>query len=75
MDHQVCVELAVQPQPRRFMGWFKTLVARVRRWRQLARERQLLASLSDAALKDLGLNRSEVFNETQRPFWDDPLGK
>ncbi|WP_308841272.1 DUF1127 domain-containing protein [Pseudomonas sp. G34] len=75
MDHQVGVELAVQRQPRRFIGWFKKCVARVRRWRQLAHERQLLASLNDAALKDLGLNRSEVFSEVQRPFWDDPLRK
>lgn len=75
MDHQICVELAGQRQPRSLIGWLKTRIARVRRWRQLARERQLLASLSDAALKDLGLNRSEVFNEIQRPFWDDPLCK
>ncbi|WP_416637783.1 DUF1127 domain-containing protein [Pseudomonas sp. OHS18] len=47
----------------------------MRRWQQLAHERQLLASLNDAALKDLGLNRSEVFSEIQRPFWDDPLSK
>jgi len=75
MDHQVCVELAVQPQSRRFIGWLKKPVAQVRRWQQLAHERQLLASLNDAALEDLGLNRSEVFSEIQRPFWDDPLSK
>ena len=75
MDHQLCVEVAGQRQPLSLVGWLKNRVAQVRRWQQLARERQLLASLSDAALKDLGLNRSEVFNEVQRPFWDDPLCK
>ena len=68
-------EMCIRDRPRPFIGWFKKCVARVRRWRQLARERQLLASLNDAALKDLGLNRSEVFSEIQRPFWDDPLSK
>ncbi|UQY34540.1 DUF1127 domain-containing protein [Pseudomonas fulva] len=68
MDHQLCVELAGQRQPLSLVGWLKNRVARVRRWQQLA-------SLSDAALKDLGLNRSEVFKEIQRPFWDDPLCK
>ncbi|XXF10813.1 DUF1127 domain-containing protein [Pseudomonas sp. D2-3] len=75
MDHQAGVEPTSQRQPWRFIGWLKKHAARVRRWQHLAYERQLLASLSDAALKDLGLSRSEVFRETQRPFWDDPLSK
>lgn len=75
MDDQVGVGLVVPSQPLRFMGWLKKPVAQVRRWQQLAHERQLLASLNDAALKDLGLSRSEVFSEIQRPFWDDPLSK
>ena len=45
---------------------------RIRRWRQLSRQRRQLAMLSDATLKDIGLSRADIEMETQRPFWDDP---
>lgn len=45
----------------------------VRRWQQLAAERRQLAGLSDAALKDMGFSRGDVQQESERPFWDDPL--
>lgn len=45
----------------------------LKRWNQLAKQRHQLASLSDAALKDIGVSRADVSQETQRPFWDDPL--
>lgn len=47
----------------------------LRRWQQLARERRQLAALDMAALKDLGLSRADVMQESERPFWDDPLRK
>lgn len=47
----------------------------LRRWQQLARERRQLAALDMAALKDLGLTRADVMQESERPFWDDPLRK
>ena len=34
-----------------------------------------LAMLDDAALKDLGLSRADVIQESERPFWDDPLAR
>ena len=43
------------------------------RWWQLAEQRRRLAILDDAALKDLGLSRADVIQESERPFWDDPL--
>ena len=46
-----------------------------KRWHELARQRRQLASLGDAALKDLGLSRGDVMQEVERPFWDDPLAK
>ncbi|MGH8352771.1 MAG: DUF1127 domain-containing protein [Pseudomonas sp.] len=49
------------------------LLRRVKRWHELARQRRQLASLSDAALKDLGLSRADILPESERPFWDDPL--
>ena len=45
----------------------------LRRWWQLAAERRQLAHLDDAALKDMGLTRGDVYAESTRPFWDDPL--
>jgi uncharacterized protein YjiS (DUF1127 family) len=48
---------------------------RVWRWHQLNNERAMLASLSDDALKDLGLSRADVEHEAVRRFWDDPLQK
>ncbi|HLA30080.1 MAG TPA: DUF1127 domain-containing protein [Pseudomonas sp.] len=45
----------------------------LKRWYQLAEQRRRLASLDEAALKDLGLSRADVLQEFERPFWDDPL--
>ena len=56
-------------------AYLGALWLRLKRWNQLARERQQLASLNDAMLKDLGLSRADIMQETERPFWDDPLAK
>ncbi|MGY4523502.1 DUF1127 domain-containing protein [Pseudomonas sp. UBA4617] len=48
---------------------------KVARWLQLYRQRQQLASLSDATLHDLGLSRADIQQEAERHFWDDPLRK
>lgn len=47
----------------------------IRRWQQLAKQRRQLASLNEAALKDIGLSRADVYRESERPFWDDPLAR
>ncbi|KAF0865508.1 DUF1127 domain-containing protein [Pseudomonas sp. LD120] len=52
-----------------------TLWHRVWRWHAVARERRMLAGLSDTALRDLGLSRADVEREVTRPFWDDPMHK
>ncbi|MDD0975441.1 DUF1127 domain-containing protein [Pseudomonas fontis] len=51
------------------------LVNTFARWRQLRLQRRELASMSDAALKDIGLSRADILMEIERPFWDDPLKK
>ncbi|HSX86557.1 MAG TPA: DUF1127 domain-containing protein [Pseudomonas sp.] len=66
---------AWQPQtlsPRALVG---LVWRRLKRWNELAKQRQQLATLGDAALKDLGLSRADILEETERPFWDDPLSK
>ncbi|QHF43920.1 hypothetical protein PspS35_08915 [Pseudomonas sp. S35] len=56
---------------RPFVGLFQTIA----RWYMLYRERQMLATMSDDALKDIGLNRADVAHERHRHFWEDPLRK
>ncbi|MGY2200564.1 DUF1127 domain-containing protein [Pseudomonas gingeri] len=53
----------------------RALWQRLVRWHDLSRERQLLAAMSDDALKDMGLSRADVDRETHQHFWNDPLGK
>lgn len=38
-------------------------------WQRRARERQHLAYLSEADLKDVGLSRADILRETDKPFW------
>ena len=54
---------------------FSGLFQRIARWRTLHEERQMLASLSDDALKDIGLNRGDVEQDRRLHFWQDPLQK
>lgn len=49
------------------------LPRQVTRWYQLYHQRQELAALSDAMLKDIGLSRADILRESTLPFWDDPL--
>lgn len=58
----------------RSIGW-RSWWQRLRRWQELARQRRQLAMLNEAALKDLGLTRADVMQESERPFWDDPSGR
>lgn len=53
--------------------WWKSAVAQVARWRKLRHQRVELATLSDDALKDMGLSRADIYEEVERPFWDDPM--
>ncbi|NQD95155.1 DUF1127 domain-containing protein [Pseudomonas sp. CrR25] len=51
----------------------KAFWRQLKRWYELTEQRRRLATLSDAALKDIGLSRVDVLQEAERPFWDDPL--
>jgi uncharacterized protein YjiS (DUF1127 family) len=54
-----------------FAGLFQT----VARWQALHEERRMLASMSDEALKDIGLSRADVEQESHLHLWEDPLRK
>jgi len=45
------------------------------RWIRVARERQLLANLSDRQLRDIGVDDATAAREAARPFWDLPRGR
>jgi len=47
----------------------------VARWQALHEERRMLASMSDEALKDIGLSRADVEQESHLHLWEDPLRK
>lgn len=49
--------------------------AQALRWLELARQRRELAEMSEAALKDIGLSRADIMQESDRHFWEDPLKK
>ncbi|RRV07002.1 DUF1127 domain-containing protein [Pseudomonas sp. v388] len=66
--------LAGQPTAVAFSsGLWTGLKYHFNRWMELHRQRRLLAQLSDEALRDLGLSRADIMQESERPFWDDPL--
>ena len=50
------------------------LLHKVSRWYELHREREMLASMSDEALKDIGLSHADVAHEAELHFWQDPMG-
>ena len=54
---------------------FAGLVHKIVRWQALHEERQMLATLSDDALKDIGLSRGDVEHERHLHVWQDPLRK
>lgn len=53
----------------------RALWQRIARWYEVSRERQVLATLNDDALKDMGLSRADIEQETHRHFWNDPMSK
>ncbi|MEQ9815095.1 MAG: DUF1127 domain-containing protein [Azospirillaceae bacterium] len=45
------------------------LIEALWRWPERARQRRHLAAMDDRQLRDIGLTRGEVDDETRKPFW------
>lgn len=45
------------------------VAVRLLEWQETWRQRKHLASLDDAALKDIGLSRADVAAELRKPVW------
>jgi uncharacterized protein YjiS (DUF1127 family) len=55
--------------PRKQAGFGARLIGRLLLWQGRAQERQVLATLDDRLLKDIGLDRGQVMAEAHKPFW------
>jgi uncharacterized protein YjiS (DUF1127 family) len=66
---------SVRLRGRRPLEILRVVARQLHRWWQLAEQRRRLAMLDDAALKDIGLSRCDVMQESERPFWDDPQAR
>ncbi|ARU55464.1 MAG: DUF1127 domain-containing protein [Pseudomonadales bacterium] len=49
--------------------WWRYLRLNAPVWWDRYRQRQALAELSSMQMKDIGLSRSDVINEVNKPFW------
>ena len=49
--------------------WFESFTEILAIWASRSRERDLLAQMSEAELKDIGASRYDVMMEIQKPFW------
>lgn len=38
-------------------------------WQRRAEDREILRSMNDARLKDIGISRAEIAREADKPFW------
>jgi uncharacterized protein YjiS (DUF1127 family) len=56
---------AVARPPRQIRGW----VAAFDTWRRRSREREILMTMSDKELKDIGITRYDAQYEAHKPFW------
>ena len=51
------------------MDVLEAATVRLLQWQETWRQRKPLASLDDAALKDIGLSRADVAAELRKPVW------
>lgn len=63
-DHDLSADQRQKPQ-----GLLTTILLQVVAAQRRMREREQLAELSDAALKDLGLTQADVWAELRKPVW------
>lgn len=49
--------------------WIEKVSAILALWRERARYRRELARMSERELSDIGISRSQIAGETDKPFW------
>lgn len=61
--------LRVRARPARISTAWNAFIATLLAWQQRANDRALLAAMSERELRDVGLARSAVLIEADKPFW------
>jgi uncharacterized protein YjiS (DUF1127 family) len=51
------------------LGFWAQVEETIHVWRERHRQRQELAQWTDRDLHDVGVSRSDIVNETEKPFW------
>ncbi len=64
--------LDLKPLLQRITQKVKTVFHRIHTANQIASERRMLATLNEYQLKDIGLSRSDVYEEVRKGYWDLP---
>ena len=65
----------IQRSGRTGVSSFSSLFSTLSLMLSVSRERQELRTLSDAALKDMGLDRADVAREVAKSMWDLPADR
>jgi uncharacterized protein YjiS (DUF1127 family) len=50
-------------------GDFHKSRSKLHAYREISRQRKMLAEMTDTQLKDLGISRAEALQEAGKPFW------
>ncbi len=66
-------EAVLSPEKITFGARIAAVFMRLRRWNEVARQRQALRNLDPHLLADIGLTEKRAAREADRPFWDDPI--
>ena len=51
------------------LSFLRTMLRQLRKYRELSRQRKLLAQLPDYLLKDMGISRADALSEASKKFW------
>ena len=63
------IRSAIDRRPKPQQGLFARVLGVVATWHDRMVQRRTLAGLSDYQLHDIGMSRSQVFYEIEKPFW------
>jgi uncharacterized protein YjiS (DUF1127 family) len=63
------MQTALRAKSRRPVSLWALLCRNLSEGYERGRQRRALATLSDTQLQDIGLTRSDVMEETAKPFW------
>lgn len=51
------------------LSFLRAMLGQLRKYRELSKQRKLLAQLPDYLLKDMGITRADALNEASKKFW------